>query len=754
MSIASCDGRVRVAVPIPLRRLLTYGVSGETASRATAGTRVLVQVGRRRMTGIVIGPDEGPEAPRGLRPVLEVLDPEPILSEELLSFVLRAADYYLYPPGEALRAALPPGMATAERAGRMRRPRREPAEVLHVRLASPLPGDPGTELHRAPARARLLERIAAGGEVPVQALRRGQPGAKRLVDRLAEDGWVELVRRPLSLDPLLADGPGRAAAPTLTDDQEAARAAVVAAVEAGGYRAFLLHGVTGSGKTEVYIRVIEAALARGLSALVLVPEIALTPQLVSRFRERLGATVGLLHSGLAEAERLREWSRIRRGEARVAIGARSAVFAPVSPLGVVVVDEEHDPSFKQDEGFRYNGRDLALLRARRAGAVAVLGSATPSLESSFGAEAGKLARLLLPRRVTPRPLPEVEVVDLRRHRSGPAGQRLVTEPVATALRRAVAAGGQAIVFLNRRGYAPVAICGSCGEAVRCPGCSVALTFHRTGARLECHYCAHTRSVPSLCPACGAAAIRLLGAGTERVEETLRDLLGPAVRVGRLDSDVAPGRASEPVLDRVRRGETDVLVGTQLVTKGHDLPGVTVVAVLLADGSLHLPDFRAAERTFQLLTQVAGRAGRGEIEGRVLVQTFDPDHPAVRHAAAHDYEAFYRGELAARLELGYPPHAHLAAVRLSGRVEERVLAEADRIAVAARQHGEVRGGAVSVAGPAPAPLARLRDRFRYRVLLRAASRPRLRRVLHALAPELDGVRNAVRASFDVDPVHMM
>lgn len=757
MSSESDEVWAEVAVPVPLRFTLTYLVPTPWHDEVKPGQRVLVHVGPRRMTGVVIsvGPAAG-ERPEKLRPLLEVLDSEPLISEELVSFVLRAAEYYLFPPGEALRAALPPAMTGAERQGAMPKVRAEPATVECARLAQPLPGDPRQALRRAPARARLLARLPEDrSEVPLTELRRFHSRATQLLRALADGGWVEFTRRPPPPDPLLMPlTTERSEPPVLTDDQRAALEVLDEALAQPGYRGFLLHGVTGSGKTEIYLQAIEGELRRGRTALVLVPEIALTPQLVSRFRSRLGRQIGVLHSGLTQAQRLREWSRLQAGEAKVAIGARSAVFAPVRELGIVVVDEEHDASFKQDDGFRYNGRDLALLRARRAGAVAVLGSATPSLESYYNAQQGRLELLRLPARVTPQPLPTVEAVDLRRHRSGPGGQSVFTLPMVEALKEALTDGQQAILFLNRRGYSPVAICRSCGEPVRCRACSVSMTFHQRTALLECHYCSHAEVVPERCPGCGAVAIELLGAGTERAEELLGQLLGEQARVGRLDSDVAPGRGSEAVIDRVRQGETNVLVGTQLVTKGHDLPGVSLVGVLSADATLHFPDFRATERTFQLLTQVAGRAGRGQREGRVVVQTFMPSHPVIRLSAVHDYESFYRWEMTSRQELGYPPVARLSAVRLSGRQEPRVRDEAERIAAAARALPEVRSGQVQIRGPAPAPIALIRERFRYRLLLKAARRKPLRLALSRLIEKVDKVRFGVRASFDVDPVHML
>src|SRR6266536_1859551 len=447
-------------------------------------------------------------------------------------------------------------------------------------------------------------------------------------------------------------------------DQAAARDVLAAALEAREFAPFLLHGVTGSGKTEVYLRAIAKVRASGRGALVLVPEIALTPQLAGRFRARFGADVALLHSGLSDAERHAEWLRLRHGEARICVGVRSAIFAPVQDLAMVVVDEEHDPSFKQEDGPGYQARDLAVVRAKQAGAACVLGSATPSLESLENARRGRYRLLELPLRVDDRPLPAVEVVDLARLRRGGRPLGLVSPPLAAALEATLAARQQAILFLNRRGFQTLVVCEACGREERCESCSVSLTYHRRRGVLLCHYCGRVERVTPACPACGGPR-RGIGVGTEQVEAAVRQLL-PAARVARLDRD-AVGSADDvaAVLARFANREVDVLVGTQMVTKGHDFPGVTLVGVVLADVALALPDFRAAERTFQLLAQVAGRAGRGAEPGRVLVQTYAPEHYSIRCAARHDYAAFVAGELASRRALGWPPFARLLAVRVEG-----------------------------------------------------------------------------------------
>ena len=515
---------------------------------------------------------------------------------------------------------------------------------------------------------------------------------------------------------------------------------------------FLLHGVTGSGKTEVYLRVIARALEAGRTALVLVPEISLTPQLAARFRARFGDLVAILHSGLSDGARLGEWSRLRRGDARIAVGARSAVFAPLLGLGVIVVDEEHDGSFKQDEGVRYHARDVALVRAQRTGAVCVLGSATPSLESAAHAERGTYRKLTLTQRPTARPMPSVEIIDLRKYL--PDGEAMLSAPLRAAVGETLAAGDQTILFLNRRGFATFVLCRGCGHAFRCPHCSVSLTYHRHTDRLSCHYCGFAQRVPDTCPSCHAAeTIERKGLGTEKVADAVATAF-PGARVARLDRDVATGAKIEAVLARVARREVDVLVGTQMVTKGHDFPGVTLVGVLCADTGLNLPDFRASERTFQLLAQVAGRAGRGDRLGRVMIQTYRPEAPAVVAAAAHDYASFFAAETAARAELGYPPHGRLIAVRIDGADAHEVAGVAQRLAQlaeAAARRPEA-AGQVEVRGPVPAPLERLRNRTRWQIWLRSADRHALRRVARSLL--IADLATTVRVGLDVDPISAM
>ncbi len=616
-----------------------------------------------------------------------------------------------------------------------------------------------SECARAPRQAELLGWLLARAEqsraVPLEELSAAFPNARATVKKLVARGLAVLASEAAGAA-VLVEGPWGTARHEATAAQAAALRTLRSALDAGLYAPFLLHGVTGSGKTWVYLEAIAHALAQGKGALVLVPEIALTPQLAGRFRARFGDQVAVLHSGLTDRERLGEWLRLREGLARIAVGARSAIFAPVQNLGIAVVDEEHEPSYKQDDRLRYHARDLALVRARAASAVVVLGSATPSLETLRRAREGKLPTLLLPSRVDGRALPAVQLVDLKASLQSSTTLRLLTAPLLAALRETVARGEQAILFLNRRGYTTSLLCTSCGAALGCPNCSVALVLHkpRGPQALQCHLCGHKEPPREKCPNCGGARLLPLGGGTERVEEELAELV-PEARLARLDRDSTSGAGQvADLLARFARRELDVLIGTQMVAKGHDFPGVTLVGVLNADGALHLPDFRAAERCVQLLAQVAGRAGRGEQPGRVIVQALRPEEPAVQVASTHDLAAFVESELVRRRALGFPPFTRLLALRLQGNVEARVRAAAELLAEAARR-SIAQGEPADLLGPAPAPLARLRGKHRWQLLLRSPEHAPLHRMGRALAEaHRRKGPTGVELSLDVDPMSLL
>ena len=801
------EGLIEVAVALPVSGTFTY--RDPRPQIAPVGAQVVVPFGSRTVTGFVVGHTPPPPAGEAPRAIEAVVGGEPAFDEAMIAFCRWTAEYYQAPLGEVLRAALPQGeQATAKRAVRLteagrqalerqaatptllqdqaprdpilaaladaggelplnrlldRVPRARALLARHeesglceigdaltrrrppptVVLAFAPEADPGTALpRRAVARRAALSKIAAAGGagVLVSSLSAAERGHLRVLARL---GLARVEHREVAAAPRVL--PAAGATLTLNAEQQGAVDALLAALD-GGFASFLLHGVTGSGKTEVYLRVIAAVRQAGRGALVLVPEIALTPQLAARFRARFGEDVAVLHSALPPRERLEAWRRLRQGEVGIALGARSAVFAPVRALGVVVVDEEHDPSFKQEEGVRYHGRDLAIVRAQQAGAVVILGSATPSLESAYNVSRGRFTRLALPSRATPRPLPEVSIVDLRRDPPGADG--LLSAPLAEALGAALAAGEQSILFLNRRGFSTVVLCRACGQVVRCGSCVVSMTYHQGRARLVCHYCGRTQPVPDSCPACRQKRMERLGQGTERVDAVVRERF-PDARVARLDRDTAGAAASgglDAILRRMHAREVDILVGTQMVTKGHDFPGVTLVGVLRADAALDLPDFRAAERTFQLLEQVAGRAGRGDQPGRVIVQTYSPDNPAIAAVATHDYDAFARDELASRREADYPPYARIIVLRIDASDEAHARTGAAAAAEAARATA---GSSVRVNGPAPAPLERLRGRTRWQVWLYGHDRQSLAATARAGARAVRAAGD-LRVSVDVDP----
>jgi primosomal protein N' (replication factor Y) len=733
---------VDVAVAAAVRGTFTYRVPSAMAQEVALGQRVAVPFGKsRRATGYVVGFPTAPPPGFELRDVLEVLDPFPPFTPRLVELIRWAEDYYLVPPGELLRAALPPGLNTRKGdAGPARR---------GVEYAAPAPDAAAAlpSLARARAQRAVLDYLLVRGRIPADELKVAFPHGRTALRALEKRGLVRLeTEMPVARGGIL---PGGAPPLSLTAAQSAAVETLTGAL--GAFRPYLLHGVTGSGKTEVYLQLIARARARGRGALVLVPEIALTPQLSGRFRARFGDDVALMHSGLSDAERHAEWLRLRRGEARICVGVRSAVFAPVQDLSVLVVDEEHDQSFKQEDGPPYHARDLAVVRAKLEDAVLVLGSATPSLETLDHARQGRYGLLTLPARIDDRPMPVVELLDLTRLKRQGVGELsgLISPQLSSAIGDTLAAGQQAILFLNRRGYQTLMVCEACGQEAKCTECAVSLTHHARRGVLLCHYCGRTEPAAGRCPACGGVRFGV-GVGTEQVEEAVRGLF-PRARVGRLDRDVVSSADdTAAVLARFASRDLDVLVGTQMVTKGHDFPGVTLVGVILADTALALPDFRAAERTFQLLAQVAGRAGRGADAGRVLIQTFNPRTPAVACAVTHDYAAFAEGELERRRVLSYPPFSRMMAVRIEGS-EAGARRCAEAMARAARP---ALGREVAMLGPAPAALERLRGRHRWHILFRADGPRSLFRVHRALAAAAARPPAGAAVRFDMDPYSMM
>ncbi len=799
-----CD----VALPVPVDRLFTYELSSTLRPRVQIGCRVLAPFGTRRLTGVVLRTHNDPPG-QELRELLALRDEEPVLDQELLALARWISEYYCAPIGEVLKSMLPlsgetrrstqyaltdlgrdvarqliigaetdaaskvlsileerarsaeylackvegaraavrglvkRGWITAEEREDSRDPQRASAQRLQAGFLRRAPTDfklkkserellAFLELHPGPHNLAKLGQTVNNGSTAARALARMD-----LISLEAE-----------GLNPNTSDNP---AIPLPNSAQEQALSAVTSALKEKQYQAFLLQGVTGSGKTEVYLRAIEATLQAGRNALLLVPEIGLTPAVAGQFFHRFGKQVAILHSAFGDAERADQWRRIRDARARVVVGTRSGVFAPIQNLGLVVVDEEHDGSYKQQETPRYHGRDVAIVRARNAGAIVILGSATPSVETRYNAEHGKYSLLRLPERIAQRPLPAVEILDMRVEFLETRKQAIFSRKLLEEIQERLDQREQTMLLLNRRGFSSFMVCRSCGERLLCSNCSVALTHHRRDKRMLCHYCAYAEKIPAECPKCGSDYIQFLGSGSERVEDELHQHF-PAARIARLDRDSAARKgAFDQILQQFRHGSIDILVGTQMIAKGHDIPNVTLVGVVLADIGLSMPDFRAAERSFQLLTQAAGRAGRGPSPGRVVIQTLNPDHYAIRFAAAQDYEDFYKKEIEFRKWLRYPPFASLANVLVRAEKQEDALRMATQLGYALTPAPE----GVRVMGPAEAPVVRLKNEFRYQILVKTANRSILRSALNDLRRFAEKEKwKATALVIDVDPNSLM
>jgi len=818
----SQETHIEVAVAAPLHYTLTYSVPSGLAEEVRPGTRVRVPFGRpsatfgqRSVIGYVLGPGEAP-AGVSVKKVLDVLDDEPVFPAAMIPLFRWIADYYLYPPGEVIKSALPSGLdlhdrltltitpagektltaggtpvswrrildplqrsgplsvrTLARRTGAAvsmalvrslaqkglletrRRIQQGPGRPLQEQMLSLVKTDIPRDRFYARRRA-ILDLLEKEGDLPAHQLTAAIPRARGYLGFLQKHGFVRLYKRTVYRDPfgesIQSDVP-----PHLTAEQESAVSAVRRAVPAG-FGAFLLNGVTGSGKTEVYLRLAADIVAQGKSVLVLVPEIALISQMERRFRARFGERVAVLHSGLSGGQRHDQWRRIRRGETPIVVGVRSAIFAPLDDPGLIVVDEEHDSSYKEQRGLLYNARDLAVVRAQLSGAIALLGSATPSVQSLYNVRSGKFRQLTLSRRVSDRPMPRIQVVDLRRA-AGQDPEALITAQLRDAMHRVISRGEQVLLFLNRRGYAGFPVCGQCGHPLRCRHCDITLTLHRAARRYRCHYCGYTRDTRVYCEKCGSADIKPLGLGTEKLETHVRRLF-PAASVVRMDADTTTARgATVEILRDLQAGAIDILIGTQMVAKGHDFPNITLVGIICADLSLNFPDFRSGERTFQLLAQVAGRAGRGDVPGRVILQTYNPDHFSITAARQQDVATFYDTEIGFRSQLGYPPFARLVHLRISGPDARKTRLRAEALGEKCRRlMGEEAAFAegVQVLGPIEASLPRLAGRFRWQILLRGRSADTLHRFTRRLIFDKDmgKVPAGTKVEVDVDPVFMM
>ena len=810
---------LEVAVASPLMQTLTYAPPAYCPEELKPGLRLLVPLGKRLVTGYLLGPAPEPEADFKVRRVAELLDPAPIFPESMVAFYRWIARYYHHPIGEVIKTALPGGLIT--QSGRKIRLtadgrkhlagskeikkqwfidllnkhilsqaacrkiwRTRDRKVIEkwaagglVEIIAAVSGDtikPRTEICvfpvMEPAESNdsglkksecktldLLREMTAKSSTPVaqKDLARKYSGARQALKTLAAKNLVTLreqrvYRDPFGEPPLFFPAPAQ-----LTGEQQTVLEALIPAIEKQEYSPFLLQGVTGSGKTEVYLRATDTALALGRQTIVLVPEIALATQLEGHFLSRFGDRIALLHSGLTPGERYDQWQRIVSGEVKIVIGARSAIFAPFDNIGLIIVDEEHDSAYKQEDGLRYNARDLAVLRASLESAPVILGSATPSLTSFHNSAQGKYRLLSLTKRVEEKPMPSVEIVDLKNLPTVSGRPPLLSNQLRKAIKDNLDAGDQTLLFLNRRGYANLMLCKQCGEPVQCRDCQVTLTLHQGRGQLLCHYCGYTVKSATVCANCQSPEMVAVGFGTERIEDELTRMF-PKARLGRLDQDTAANRTNFlKILKQVHNREIDILVGTQMITKGHHFPDVTLVGVVWADAGLGLPDYKAGERTYQLLSQVTGRAGRGDKPGRVIIQTMHPEHYSIIAAREHDYQGLYDREIAFRSELSYPPLSRLVNFRLEGESDEKVRSAATELAARAADYCR-RADSLMVLGPAPSPLARLRGRYRWQVLLKGVDMKTLHAVSEKLlqenAPAFSS--GAVKLTVDVDPENML
>lgn len=814
--MSSNNTYLEVAVAAPIFHTLTYKALAGTMPQP--GCRVLVPLGRRQVTGYILAVQPTHDSKHRLRAISEVLDSRPLFPEAMIELFRWIAAYYQYPIGEVIKTALPAGLISASgrkiiltetgsveisldstspawlatlldkgqlTAGTTRRIWRKNKErhllekwakqglvriediitaattksrqviCATLNLAAELDG---ADLKKSELKTLELLRDLAGPDnvpVPRPLLAKQYSGARQALQSLAAKNILTLKEMPVYRDPF-GEPPLFFAEPAeLTSEQQAVMAKLQPGLAVREFRPFLLHGITGSGKTEIYLQAAKLTLAAGRAVLVMVPEIALTTQLEAHFISRFGDQVALLHSGLSKGERFDQWQKIVNNEARIVIGARSAIFAPLVDPGLIIVDEEHDGAYKQEDGLRYQARDLAVLRGTMAKATVILGSGTPSVISYQHAMNGKYTLLTMARRVEKRELPRVEIVNLQEIKTVSGRPPLFSSDLIVALRDNLAAGDQSLIFLNRRGYASMMLCRDCGQAVRCPSCHVSMTMHRGKKKLICHYCGHGVKSETTCAACQSTNLVPIGFGTERLEDELRKLF-PEARIARLDRDTSVKRKDFlDILKRVHNREIDILIGTQMIAKGHHFPHVTLVGVVWADAGLGIPDFRAGERTFQILSQVSGRAGRGDKPGRVIIQSHNPEHYSISTAQLHDYRSLFDREIELRRALQFPPFARLINIRIEGiqegQVKKCALALAERARHMIRQHNSV-----AVLGPAPAPLAKLHGRYRWQLLLKSGDLG----ILHGFASALlDGHNKAlpsssVKLSLDVDPENML
>ena len=756
---------LQIAVALPARGTFTYTIPGDQAKEVAVGKRVLIPFSGREVTGYVLRIIP-PEHRKGLRNIIRVIDPHPLFPRHMVTFFEWLSDYYHYPIGLVIKTALPSGLNVKAPAGKSVSPQGWLDRVgLLKRVFIAVKEDARIELplsdsKRAPkGEPEFLELLLKRGEIPYGEITGLFSNGAYLIDK-----WVNKGVLRKELKPVVREVSGEtffisSSPPPLNNSQKEAVAEIESKIETGSFFVYLLHGVTGSGKTEVYYHAVRKAIELGRQSIVMVPEIALTVAMASFFKARFGERVAILHSALSLGERYDQWIRIARGEADVVIGARSALFAPLSRLGLIIIDEEHDPSYKQEEKFRYQARDSATVRAKLANAVVILGSGTPSIQSYHNAVTGRYGLLQMPERVERKEPPDITIVDMTSFEDTEGQTRIVSPPLREAAGETLSQGNQIILFLNRRGFNVLYLCAFCGEALKCPNCEVTLTYHKDGDSLLCHYCGYRIEPPKRCPACRRTKLISYGFGTEKVVETLHEVF-PEARVERMDRDTMRHKGElQRVLKRFLDHDTDILVGTQMVTKGHDFPNVTLVGVISADLSLNAPDFRAGEITFQLLSQVAGRTGRGSSPGKVIIQTYNPTHFAVRAARDHHYQGFFSREISLRKQLNYPPFSSIANVRFLGNSKARTDKIARLVGKRIRTAVQDQTGAkavVNVLGPVESPIAKLKGKYRQQILMKSRSSKSLSKALTEVEKVSAPIVSAsgVRMIIDVDPYQMV
>ncbi len=806
---------VRIALNIPSDKIFSYSVPDRFVPHVSIGVRVLVPFGKRRMTGYIVELTDA-EDRDGLKDIIDILDSDPLFSEKDLSFYRWMSEYYIHPLGKTLKAILPGGIDIESSRWVSLSCENDRFEHAHLssgqrEIAETLARHPGgigikklqqevnretiyddikkltaqgliatedrlgkpdvkrktekiislTENHRDNRRLtekqrRIIEILQEQNTISLPSLNGRITDAAAAVRRLEKRGLVSVHSQEVYRNPGETGDLGTHGKPeTLTDEQASTLSEIIHGLSSRRYAPYLLHGVTGSGKTEVYFNAIEEVLRSGGSVILLVPEIALTPQLLSRVRGRFDKNeTAILHSGISKGEKFDEWRRIMNGDARIVIGVRSAVFAPIRDLRLIIIDEEHDQSYKQDDRISYNARNLAVVKAKLNGATIILGSATPEIQTTFNALERDFTYLSLTRRVDDRPLPHIDVIDMKNERDDKGMVPILSRPLKAAIQETLTAGKQTLLFLNRRGYTTFLYCRDCGYVFKCLNCSVSMTHYMNDNVLRCHYCDYTVKAPPMCPQCTGYRISNFGIGTEKVESHIKSLY-PEARVERMDSDTTQKKGSYGrILTALDRGHIDILIGTQMITKGHDYPNVTLVGVLSADTSLNIPDFRASERTFQLITQVAGRGGRGDTPGKVIVQTFNPGNYAVQRACHHDCQGFYSDEIAQRRDFGYPPFSRMVNLRISSLKQDTAEQGARALEAIARKliHNGGTTDRTRIMGPAEAPIARIRGRYRWHMLLMGENV----RALHKLTREIMAETKHLEATIkvDVDPVNFM